>query len=70
MSVITLPQDRGLIFDNLENQVMNVSEAAKFLRVSSKTVYVLVADGRIPHQRIGGSIRFYRSELVKFLKGG
>ena len=70
MKDITLPQDKGLFFDNLENQVMNVSEAAKFLRVSSKTVYVLVADGRIPHQRIGGSIRFYRSELVKFLKGG
>lgn len=70
MKDITLPQDKGLFFDNLENQVMNVSEAAKFLRVSSKTVYVLVADGGIPHQRIGGSIRFYRSELVNFLKGG
>ena len=58
-----------MFFENLENQVMTVFEAAQFLKVSSKTVYVLVADGRIPHQRIGGSIRFYRSELIKFLKG-
>ena len=69
MDNITLPPKGNLFFENLKNQVMTVSETAQFLKVSSSTVYVLVADGRIPHQRVGGSIRFYRSELVKFLQG-
>jgi|GEM_PF-2766221 len=56
-----------LLFDN---QVMKVSEAAAFLKVSEKTVYRLVQDGILPHQRLGGCIRFSQKELIKFLEGG
>jgi len=52
-----------------ENQILNVSEAAAFLRVSTKTVYQKSKDGLLPHQKIGNRYIFLRSELVRFLKG-
>lgn len=52
-----------------DNQVLTVAEAAIFLRLSSKTVYKYSKLGSIPHKKIGGEIRFLRSELIEFLKG-
>jgi|GEM_PF-1601315 len=52
-----------------ENQILNVEQAATFLKVSPKTVYRYASLGIIKHQKIGNRYRFLRSELVKFLKG-
>ena len=52
-----------------DNEIMNVKQAAQFLRVSDKTVYEKSKTGIIPHQRIGSKYIFLRSELVRFLKG-
>jgi excisionase family DNA binding protein len=41
--------------------MLTVAEAASLLRVSRATVYKLVAEGRLPHVRIGNQIRFLRS---------
>ena len=57
---------QNVIFDN---RIMNVKEAADFLRVSTKTIYEKSKDGLIPHQKIGSRYVFLRSELVRFLKG-
>ena len=56
----------NMVFDN---RIMNVKEAADFLRVSTKTIYEKSKDGLIPHQKIGSRYVFLRSELVRFLKG-
>ena len=52
-----------------DNEIMNVKQAAHFLRVSTKTIYEKSKIGLIPHQRIGSKYLFLRSELVRFLKG-
>jgi excisionase family DNA binding protein len=38
--------------------LLTVAEVARRLRVSRATVYKLVAKGKLPHVRIGNSIRF------------
>jgi excisionase family DNA binding protein len=46
---------------------LTVREAAKFLGVSTQTVYLWVERKQIPHLRVmGRNIRFLRSELVSF----
>lgn len=46
---------------------ITVKEAAKFLGVSSQTVYLWVERKQIPHLRVmGRNIRFLRSDLEPF----
>ncbi len=46
---------------------LTVKEVAKYLGVSSQTVYLWVERKRIPHLRVmGRSIRFLRSDLEPF----
>ena len=46
--------------DQLEllSAALTVPEVARFLACSEKLVYKLVSRGAIPHQRIGGLLRF------------
>ena len=46
---------------------MTVKDAARFLGVSSQTVYLWVERKQIPHLRVmGRSIRFLKSDLLAF----
>jgi len=46
---------------------MTVRDAARFLGVSSQTVYLWVERKRIPHLRVmGRNIRFLKSDLLPF----
>jgi excisionase family DNA binding protein len=46
---------------------MTVKEAARFLGVSSQTVYLWVERKQIPHLRVmGRNIRFLKSDLESF----
>jgi len=46
-----------------------VKEAARVLRISTATVYRLVAEGRIAHARVSNAIRISEKELVALLHG-
>ena len=51
--------------------LLTLTEAARALKVSPKTIYRLVSDRRIPHLRIGlrperGAIRFRPADLASF----
>ena len=51
--------------------VLTVDELAELLRVNRKTVYEAYRRGEIPGgRRIGRSIRFARSIVVAWLRGG
>ena len=46
---------------------MSVKDAARFLGVSSQTVYLWVERKQIPHLRVmGRNIRFLKSDLLPF----
>jgi len=63
------PNEDILIFDN-QIEVITVKQAASFLSVNQKTIYKLVQTGELPNRKIGRCIRFLKSELVAYLKGG
>jgi len=53
-----------------EFETLTLEEAAALLRVTSRTVRRLVGAGRIPHARVGRSLRFLRSQLLIWLGAG
>ena len=50
-------------------EVMTVSEVAAYLRIKEKTVYRLVAEGKLPGFKVGGSWRFMRDEIEQWIRG-
>ena len=48
--------------------VLTADEAADYLRVSRKTLYRLIAAGKLPGRKVGRSWRFRREELIAVLK--
>jgi len=49
------------------NEVLTISEAAQYLRISLRTAHRLVKARRIPAKRVGRQWRFSRSALAKYL---
>lgn len=47
---------------------MSTDETAKFLGVSSRTLYRFIDDGTLPAYRLGRVIRLQRSEVVAFIE--
>jgi excisionase family DNA binding protein len=50
--------------------LMDVNEAAAFLRVDRKTVYRLFADGSIPHRKVGPRFITTRNAILKWIEAG
>lgn len=51
-------------------EVMTLVEAARFLRVSERTLGQLAKDQRAPHTRVGNQFRFSRAQLLAWLENG
>lgn len=49
---------------------LNVKETAQILRVSTKTLYKLIAEGKLPAVKVGRENRIAKSELIKYLRQG
>jgi excisionase family DNA binding protein len=52
-----------------EREVLTAAEAAELLRVHREHLYVLCGQGKIPHARVGRSLRFSRHALLAWLAG-
>lgn len=46
---------------------MTIKEVAEYLRIKEKTAYRLVAEGKIPGFKIGGSWRFRGNEIQAWI---
>lgn len=53
-----------------EVEVLTPPEAARLLRVSRKTLYRMSLRGDLPHRQVGRQLRYLKSDLVAWLKGG
>ena len=49
------------------NDVLDVPQAASLLAVGRNTIYMLVARNKIPHRRLGKTIRFSRAAVMSWL---
>jgi excisionase family DNA binding protein len=52
-----------------DDDVLTVSEAAKFLRIGRNQLYDAIGRGEVPHLRVGRTIRLLRSALQRSLGG-
>jgi excisionase family DNA binding protein len=49
------------------DEVLDVEDVARLLRVGRNTIYELVGRNEIPHRRLGKQIRFSRAVLMRWL---
>ena len=52
----------------MESDIMTIDEVSEYLKLKLKTAYALAARGDIPGFKVGGSWRFRRSEIEKWIK--
>lgn len=50
-------------------EVLTAEEAARLLRVSSKTILSLARHGALPGEKVGRAWRFLRADLLTHLRG-
>lgn len=50
-----------------EGEILTLDEVAAYLKAGKRTVYRLTADGRLPGFKLGGTWRFRRSDLDKWI---
>jgi excisionase family DNA binding protein len=53
----------------MNTDIMTIREVADYLKLTEKTAYRLVAEGKIPGFKVGGSWRFRRSEIEAWIDG-
>lgn len=51
----------------MPDEILTVREVAEFLKVTERTIYRLASEGQIPSFKVGGSWRFRRTDLVKWM---
>lgn len=51
----------------MKTEIMTMDEVAAYLKLKLKTAYALAARGDIPGFKVGGSWRFRRSEIDKWI---
>jgi len=49
--------------------VLTVDEVAQIMRIHRETVYAMARRGEIPCKKVGGSLRFSRDRIFKWLNG-
>lgn len=49
-------------------EILTVPEVADFLKVTERTIYRLAAAKRIPAFKVGGSWRFVRAEIDRWIR--
>lgn len=50
-----------------EDEILTLDEVALYLKAGKRTVYRLVAEGKLPGFKLGGTWRFRRSDLDKWI---
>lgn len=52
----------------MDDEILTIREVAEYLKIKEKTAYALVARGEIPGFKVGGSWRFRKGELDRWIK--
>ena len=52
----------------MQTDIMTIREVADYLKLTEKTAYRLAAEGKIPGFKVGGSWRFRKSEIDKWIE--
>ncbi len=52
----------------MDGPLLTVKDVCALLQLSDRTVYLLTANGRLPAVRIGGSLRYEREQLERYIE--
>jgi excisionase family DNA binding protein len=58
---------KGETMSEPEGEVLTLDEVAAYLKAGKRTVYRLAAEGKLPGFKFGGTWRFRRSDLDKWI---
>ena len=53
--------------EDMSHDIMTLREVAEYLKLAEKTAYRLVAEGKLPGFKVGGSWRFKESDIEKWI---
>lgn len=51
----------------MQDMVMTIDDLAKYLKLSTSTLYKLCAEGKVPGQKVGRHWRFHRTVIDQWL---
>ena len=51
-----------------DDKILTIKEVAEYLRLVEKTVYRLASERKIPGFKVGGSWRFKKAEIDKWIE--
>ena len=52
----------------MADEILTIREMAELLKINEKTAYKLASAGKIPGFKVGGSWRFERQEIAKWIQ--
>jgi excisionase family DNA binding protein len=52
----------------MSDEILTIRELAELLKINEKTAYKLAAAGKIPGFKVGGSWRFDRQEIARWIR--
>ena len=52
----------------MADEILTIREMAELLKINEKTAYKLATAGKIPGYKLGGSWRFERQEIAKWIQ--
>ena len=52
----------------MTDEILTLKEVAEYLKLAEKTAYRLAAEGKLPGFKVGGSWRFKREDIEKWIK--
>lgn len=52
----------------MNDEILIINDIASYLKITEKTAYRLVSEGKIPGFKVGGSWRFNRTEILAWAK--
>ena len=51
----------------MNDEILTLKEVAEYLKLAEKTVYRLVAEGKLPRFTVGGSWRFQKRDIGQWI---
>ncbi|KJF97234.1 methylation-associated defense system helix-turn-helix domain-containing protein MAD1 [Photobacterium leiognathi] len=52
----------------MDDQILTLKEVATYLKLAEKTAYRLASEGKLPGFKVGGSWRFKKDDLEKWIE--
>lgn len=52
----------------MNDEILTLKEVAAYLKLAEKTAYRLAAEGKLPGFKAGGSWRFQRSDIERWIE--